>query len=439
MQSTGLALNCRVMKTAITWLVGAIISLPLNNLWAADWPADADKAFAEGSRNFESGDYAHALGQFQLARDAGMSTVSVYYNIGVCQYRLGDYTGSERTFRFIALEYPEWHFLAHYNIGLALLRQNRIEEARFAFDESRKSDDPTIVGLADAVLSESTLEPLTAAPPVHSAKRFGFVEFGIGYDDNLVLLDETNVSAGQTTDSAFGEFFGQFGGTPGIAENFRYDASAYLVHYPDASRFDQAVLRLSSEWAWRIDDWSAAAGPYYAYSTLDGDGYDQRLGLGFSIGLPLSAQSRVAIHLAHEEIDELDSRYEFIDGSRQLIGLRYLLHNGPHRLHFRYEFSVDDRTGASVSPIRHGLRAVYQRQFDANWTVGADLFLRHSDYDDLTVPRDEDLAEIAGVVARRLSKYWQLTGEYRYSNNESNISEFSYQRHRATLGLNRIF
>jgi tetratricopeptide (TPR) repeat protein len=427
------------MKTVITWLVAAIISLHLNNLWAADWPAEADQAFADGSRNFENGDYARALSQFQLARDAGMTTASVYYNIGVCQYRLADYAGSEQTFHFIALEYPEWRFLAQYNIGLALVRQNQIEDARLALNEARKSDDPTIVGLADAMLLQTAQEPVAVLPPTQSSDRFGFVEVGIGYDDNLVLLDETNASTGQTTDSAFGEFFGQLGGTPAFAENFRYDASAYLVHYPDASRFDQAVLRLNGEWAWRIDDWSVAAGPYYAYSTLDSDGYDQRLGLGLSVGRPLTDRSRVAIHFAHEEIVELDSRYEFIDGSRQLIGLRYQLHDGPHRLHFRYEFSVDDRVGASVSPTRHGLRAVYQRRIDANWTVGAELSLRHSDYDELSEPRDEDLAEIAIVFARQLSKNWQLTGEYRYSNNESNISEFAYQRHRATFSLNRLF
>jgi tetratricopeptide (TPR) repeat protein len=427
------------MKTAITWLVGAIISLHLNDLWAADWPADADQAFADGSRNFESGDYSRALGQFQLARDAGMSTASVYYNIGVCQYRLADYAGSEQTFRLVALEYPEWHFLAQYNIGLALVRQNRLEDARRAFDAARKSADPTIVGLADAMLLQTGRKPLAESLAVQSANRFGFVEFGIGYDDNLVLLDETNVSTGQTTGSAFGEFFGQFGGTPAFAENFRYDASAYLVHYPDASRFDQAVLRLNGEWAWQAKDWRFAAGPYYAYSTLDGDGYDQRLALGFSVGRPLTARSRVAIHVAYEEIVELDSRYEFVEGSRQLIGLRYLLHDGPHRLQFRYEFSVDDRAGASVSPIRHGLRAVYQRHINANWTAGIELSLRHSNYDDLIDPRDEDLGEIAIVAARQLSTNWQLTGEYRYSNNDSNISEFSYQRHRASLGLNRTF
>jgi hypothetical protein len=82
---------------------------------------------------------------------------------------------------------------------------------------------------------------------------------------------------------------------------------------------------------------------------------------------------------------------------------------------------------------------VYQRHIDADWTVGAELSLRHSDYGELTVPRDEDLSELAIVVARQLSKNWQLNGEYRYSNNDSNISEFAYQRHRVSLGLNRLF
>jgi tetratricopeptide (TPR) repeat protein len=427
------------MRTNTKWLVGALIGLHFSDLQAADWSPEAEQAFAYGGRLFENGDYGPALEQFRIAQGAGMQTSPVLYNIGVCQYRIGDFAGSELTFRRIAGEYRDWYHLAQYNIGLALIRQDRIEEADGAFNEARNSDDTSVIALADAMLQRIAEKRRAATPATITSPYNAFIEVGIGYDDNLALLDETNISAGVTTDSTFGEFFGQIGGTPGFADNFRYDASAYLVHYPDASRFDQAVLRLNGEWAWRLDNWHVAAGPYYAYSTLDGDGYDQRLGLGASIGRPLTARSHLAIRFAYEEIGELESQYEFIDGSRQLIGLRYLLHDGPHRLHLRYEYSVDDRVGASVSPIRHGLRAGYQRHIDANWTAGAELSLRHSIYDDLIEPRDEDLHEIAIVIARQLSKNWQFTGEYRYSNNDSNISQFAYQRHRATLGLNRVF
>jgi len=105
----------------------------------------------------------------------------------------------------------------------------------------------------------------------------------------------------------------------------------------------------------------------------------------------------------------------------------------------RYEFSSDDRASASVSPKRHSLRASYHHRLDDNWTAGIGLLIRSSEYGDLSEPRDEDLGEIALMLFRNLSTKWQVTAEYRYSDNDSNVSEFAYERHRATLSLNRIF
>lgn len=427
------------MRIAIHWLAGAIVGLHCNDLWAAERPPDAEQAFETGSRSFASGDYASALERFLHARAAGMQTAAVAYNIGVCQYRLGDYAESEKTFRRMATDYPDWYHLAQYNAGLALVRQDRLEDAGDAFAAARGSSDTAIAALADAMLLRIT----ERGPAIESAPRppgrSVFLELGIGYDDNLVLLDESNVSTGVTTDSGFVELFGQLGGTPGFAGNFHYDASAYLVHYPDANRFDQAVLRFGGAWSWQVSDWRAAAGPYYSASTLDADGYDQRLGLSVSIGRPLTTYSRVAMQLAWEEIDELSSRFAFIGGNRKVLGLRYLRQQGPHRLNLRYEYSIDDRSGASVSPVRHSIRGTYDLRLDDKWSAGVEVALRNSEYDELQEPRDEDLAEIAVLVARDLSPRWQLTAEYRYADNDSNVDVYAYQRHRATLSANRIF
>jgi hypothetical protein len=427
------------MKFAILWSICALIGLHLKDLRADTWAVEAERAFAEGSRNFEGGDYESALKQFRLAQDAGMRTASVAYNIGVCQYHTADYAGSEQTFRRISLDYPDMRSLANYNLGLALYRQHRRLEARLAFLTAESGDDASLAQLASAMLLRIAEEPRAETYPPRTAGYDAFVEAGIGYDDNLVLLDESNISIGETTDSAFGEFFGRFGGTAGSAANFRYDASAYLVHYPDADRFNQSVLRLGGEWSSQVRNWRVAAAPYYAYSTLDGDGYDQRVGFGVSALRQLTPVSQFAILLVHEEIGDLDSRYAFIEGSRQLIGLRFHRHNGPHRASLRYDFSIDDRVSASVSPTRHSFRAGYRHEINEDWTAGVEATLRSSDYDDLSEPRDEDLGELALVLFRSLSPKWQLTGEYRYSSNDSNISAFAYQRHRVTVGLNRIF
>ncbi len=53
--------------------------------------------------------------------------------------------------------------------------------------------------------------------------------------------------------------------------------------------------------------------------------------------------------------------------------------------------------------------------------------------------REEDLAEISVGFARDLQSGWQITGAYLWSENDSNDNSFSYDRTRASLGLNKAF
>src|SRR5690242_4254141 len=87
-------------------------------------------AFAAGSAAFQQGDYSRALDLFQSARGGGTDTAALEYNIGVCQYRLGEYAQAEATFGTLAVRYPAFHALAEYNRGLALLALQRRNEAR---------------------------------------------------------------------------------------------------------------------------------------------------------------------------------------------------------------------------------------------------------------------------------------------------------------------
>ena len=81
---------------------------------------DASALFAAGERAFAAGDYAAALQSFEAARAAGSTGPSSFYNIGVCQYRLGDFEAAEATFATLAAEFPALRELAEYNRGLAL-------------------------------------------------------------------------------------------------------------------------------------------------------------------------------------------------------------------------------------------------------------------------------------------------------------------------------
>jgi hypothetical protein len=114
---------------------------------------DASALFETGSQAFGRGDFAAALEAFEAARAAGMDTPAILYDLGVIEYKLGDYAAAEDYFRELAARYPAMRELSEYNVGLALTRQSRMLEARRAFEHASLSGDRKIAALADAMLA----------------------------------------------------------------------------------------------------------------------------------------------------------------------------------------------------------------------------------------------------------------------------------------------
>lgn len=415
---------------ALTWTNAAI---------SAASPTESSQAFADGSREFQSGDYSEALAHFQFARDAGIEGPAVWYNIGVCQYRLGHYAEAEFTFRSMIDRFPEMAPLAEYNAGLSLVRQDRLQEAKRAFERAEQSGDATVVRLARAMLDRLAPSDSGSLSAEASGGWAGFVDFSMGYDDNVALLDDAAVPSGASTGSAFGQFFAQFVSPAKSEGGLHFGASAYAVRYPDAGQFDQNVLRLAGSWRWLWQGWRLEAGPHYSYSSLDGEGFERRIGGTLSMSRSLGRQASTVVRLTHEDVSELESQFGFVDGSRQMVEFGWNLHRGQGRLALGYELTVDDRAAESVSPTRNKFLAGYRYRIGDLWSVEASASYRASRYDDLNLPRTEDRAEAALTFTRELPGNWQLTGQYRFSHNDSNVDDFRYDRNKIGIGFNRVF
>ena len=55
------------------------------------------------------------------------------------------------------------------------------------------------------------------------------------------------------------------------------------------------------------------------------------------------------------------------------------------------------------------------------------------------MPRTERLLELSFVASRELRNAWTLSAEYRWSENDSNVDTFSYDRTRVAVSLSRSF
>jgi tetratricopeptide (TPR) repeat protein len=413
-------------------LFAAVCVLPA--FAGATQAADASELFAQGERAFAAADYREAVRLFTAARDAGSAGPSSYYNIGVSQFRLRDYAAAEATFAALAAEFPALRELAEYNRGLALRAAGDLRAASTAFGRARASADEKIAALADAQLRELSASPL---PAVAERRLQAYVSGGVGYDDNVALVDDLLLTAGQSSSSPLNEWIGvlsrEFASTP-----LRVDATGYLIRYADASEFDQSALRVALVAEQELGEWTFAVGPTLARSTLDGDGFEELVGADLRLRRGFDGGLAFEVRAIYDDVGAGAARFAYLDGSRRQLRLG-LQHTGDARVRIGYDVERNDRADAGVSASRERWSVAYRWRLRAAWSADTALVHRKSRYSEASIPRDERLLEWSFTANRELPIGWMLSTGYRWSDNDSNVDVFSYDGRRVAVGLSRSF
>lgn len=413
------------------WLPCALLAAQV--FAATPTRAQSTDAFAAATTAFEAGDYLRALSLFQTARAGGVDSAALHYNIGVSQYRVGDYVEAVTTFDLVRARFPEFGALAEYNRGLALLALDRTAEARAAFERVRLEGDDTLRELARRALELTTP---SAATPV---TWVGFVDIGLGDDDNVALVDELSLPATLSASSSFTELAAYAGRSVEGQVPLRLGFSGYVVRYADAPQFDQDAVRFDLDFGWTPGNWRLGAGPYLGETLLDGDGFERTLGVGARAMRPLTEDLALELRFSHDDLDSPSSRFDFVDGTRDRlrIGLDYRAAHG--RFRPSYEVEHNDRASANVSPARQRLALRYELSLTDLWFLDTTVSYRRSDYDDLAIPRQERLTEAGTAARRRLPRGWTLSAQYRFADNDSSDPQFSYTSNRVSLALGKGF
>jgi tetratricopeptide (TPR) repeat protein len=419
-----------------TRLASIFVLLVVASHAAAQTPASAEETasqlFAAGSRAFGNGDFREALADFEAAIAAGEQGPAVHYNLAVCYYKLGDYRRAENEFKDLAEQFPAMRALAEYNVGLALTAQDRRAEARAAFERARAGNDVQI-----AVLAAAMLERLAASETPSARPWTRLVDMRVGHDDNVALIDAASLPAGRSTDSSLAELFAYFSGPVG-ARPWRVDASAYVVAYPDAGEFDQRVVYLGAAREWRAGDWYFDIGTGLSHATLDGDGFEQRVGVLVN-ARHVAGNVTFAAQLAHNDIDDLEARFSYVDGTLDQLALVLdsTLRSG--KVIATYYLERNDRADPGVSADRDRYVLRYQRLLNAAWTTDFMYEYRKSDYTELSPAREEERQQLGIDLARNISSKWQVVMQYRFADNDSNDAAYTYDRHRVSIGLSTAF
>ena len=260
-----------------------------------------------------------------------------------------------------------------------------------------------------------------------------------GHDDNVALRDSLGLPAGVTAESPMADVFVAVRGAPASFGGFMLDASAYAIAYTDADDFDQSEFRLGGLYAWRPGNWRLEGSAHLVYGTLGGSGFEHEIALGARAVRYLGDSAALDLNYRYEDIKEDDPLFAGIAGSRQRLDLRYRHYRGNHTVILRLGAEANDRLDPGVSPSRTRFHADYRYEPERGWGFEAGFSLRASDYDDLEIPRTEDLSALHAALTRRLGEHWLLGLSYEFSENESSDPAFSYERNLITLGALRTF
>ena len=396
---------------------------------------DDDTAWDAGRAAFGRGEYPAALLKFEMALAEGQSGPAVHYNIGVCQFEIGQFENAAATFAHISQQFPKMRALAEYNRGLVAVEQGKFQSAQQYFLTSYElsPNDETLRILSSTMLRRIESPTSPANPWV------GALGLNAGYDDNIVLRDEIGVPLNVSTESALVDIFASVRGPiPGLS-GFHFDGSAYLISYLDNDDFDQGEIKAGFSYDWSGSHWQARVGLDAGYSTFGGNALDDSRNLDARLSRTLTSYSSIRFRYRYADISAVDPVYAGIDGSRQTVEIAYRWSQDSGRFDVSYLFESNDRLDPGVSASRDRLRLRYRYNWNPSWPFDAGGDFRVSRYDDLVPERTEDLVALQLGLVRSLQSDWQLLAQYQHSKNTSTDDAFSYTRNQISIGVLKLF
>ena len=357
-----------------------------------------------------------------------MDGPAVHYNIGVAAYRLQRYDRAKVAFAEVART-PSMAGIAHYNLGLIAQAQADTDEARAQFSSAyAESQDDKIKSLARAQLD-------AIAAPVSAVTWAAFAAAGAGYDDNVTLSSGGTAVQVAKESAAYADVL--LTGSALLGERWRVDGDVTYLDYFGLDGYDQLGLNIGARYRLGFEEWRTDVGAQLGTTLLDGSSFEQRQ--------TLFAQTTRT--LSDEWFVRLRYRLAFVDGAEEFAGLDGLRHDAAVRLtyanpiwetNFGYRLEVTDYDSAELSATRHHVFVDASWALTARWTLRGSLALRHSEYDDATVGKEDRVDTLAGAEYR-LDRRWNLVMQYLFANSNADEDALDYRRNRIFIGAEAAF
>ena len=430
----------------------SLLLFPTEILLAAEAEVGMED-FRAGVEAFEAGKLNVAKQHFQSAVDAGLESSSLFYNLGVVCYQLGDYAAAEAAFR--TLLDGSNGALARYNLGLVALAREKPLDARHWFEQASAGSAPAKI----RTLALTQLDKLDSGVPASASDSpvRGYLGISGGYDSNIAGLPEDTVSS---DGGGFLEALaaGTYERPVDYRSRITLDVAVYSREHPSHEEYDTQVIQGRLGWSESRVGGERGAFVSLVKSWFDNESLETRYGIeGFyrwRTCLPGFAPDQCGISLAAATVNG-GSGFEAYDGQWYRARVHARKYLGGWRFDGEYSLEVNDRRDlqtadefVSVSPTHHTLEFAGRYRWHPDLVLGTTGTVRHSRYQDARQVvstsgengrREDNRLEVGLLVEKNLDSRWLVRGEWLVRDNRSSLSQYDYQRQTLMLTLEGAF
>ena len=414
--------------------------------------------FQQGIKASESGDHQTALKQFKKAKQAGLESVALQYNLAVSYYRLRRYEEARQLFTGLT-DTPKFEQIAYFNLGLIANKQKDERAAIRWFKRAyRSSDNGKVRKLAAVALTRLGVSKSKMKRPPR--RWTGLVSSSVARDSNVTLANEDLVGVTSKSDTvvdflAFADRWLRGGRNDGL----RMGLSLYQQRYQTLDQYNFSQYSVHLTRYGRLDNWRMRFGAHWDENHFDNSEYQRVVSADVRGSKALSKQNQLRLSYKLSRIQATDSVYEYLEGWRQRLraGLQQRRESNKFRYYYQLEINNrSDRTTAtrftSYSPIRHVLRATGWWNFTDKWGLRLDGRFRYSQYNDAhilsggeSIRREDNQIRLSAKVSHKFSRDWEVNVQTIYTDNDSSIDQpspglsYSYTRTLLKAGVRWSF
>ena len=397
--------------------------------------SSASTLFELGVRSSQAKDFGLALSYFQQAEKAGDTRPALFYNIGVCAFKEGEYLISRQAFLKTA-DSPKMKAISFYNLGLISIKEKKRAEAENWFIKTlRISNDLKLKTLATAALKR-----IGSSPKATTSITAKYISAGVGYDDNVELAVETSTTSGQGDSYAEGFFYYKtLLPESFFLKNLHAKGTLYYQKYFDLKEYDLGMINGGLYHTMPVGKWKFESGVDYTYLTQDGNSFEHLPTIKLHAKKNLSTNTMLNLRYRLSYLDFLDSEYLYLNGWRQRFEADTSSMVKGLRLRLGYFFELNDRDNDDYSAKRHQFKAGIGYSPIKQLRLYGGIKYRVSDYDYASGEKRKDKRTISTVKAIYPFRAWDATLEYQYTNNDSNMAGYDYTKNVCSLNIARSF